>query len=309
MGDVSPDAAQAGADFWCPDGSWPESPRRRHGAERHTLRALCTRSCEALGCLTVDEGNIHVSQAEQTPPLARVTCKRSLPSSKWRVFVKRPSTRSARAGGNDEFGLFLGGDHSISIGTIAAVSQRGKVGVVWVDAHTDMNTPNTSPSGNIHGMSLASLLGDGPKQLVDIGCPGAKLSPQQVVVIAAHDIDNDEKVRVKQSGIQVYTMRDIDQQGIDALSQQILGRFKSMNSIHVSLDIDACDPSYAVGVGTPVAGGLRYREAHLLMELLADSGKVRSMDAVECNPILDSRNQTAETAVELILSLLGKQIL
>ena len=262
----------------------------------------------ALGYHTIDEGNIRVSQAEQTPPLARTHLNAHFLPQVASICQATFDTISA-AWRDDEFALFLGGDHSISIATVAAVSQRSRVGVVWVDAHTDMNTPNTSPSGNIHGMSLATLVGDGPRQLIDIGFLGAKLSPQQVVVIAAHDIDHDEKIRVKRSGIQVYTMRDVDQQGIGELTQQILGKFKSMDSIHVSLDLDACDPSYAVGVGTPVAGGLRYREAHLLMELLADSGKVRSMDVVECNPILDSRNQTAETAVELILSLLGKQIL
>jgi arginase len=211
---------------------------------------------------------------------------------------------------DNEFGLFIGGDHSISIATVAAVTAlRGDIGVLWVDAHTDMNTPQSSPSGNIHGMSAAVLLGEGPVDLVNIGYPGTKIKPQQLAMIGVRSIDEVERKRVRASGMRVHTMREIDEQGISAIAAQILEQFAPYAHIHVSFDLDSCDPSFAPGVGTPVLGGLSYREAHLLLEILADSGKVCSMDVVEINPILDNRNGTAEIAVEMILSLLGKDIL
>lgn len=209
----------------------------------------------------------------------------------------------------DEYGLFLGGDHSMSIGTVSAVLQQENVGVLWIDAHADMNSPQTTPSGNIHGMSVASLLGDGPVELTDIGAPGPQMKPDQVAMIGLRNLDTDEKLKVSQTGILAYTMRELDELGMSVVARNVVKYFERFDHIHVSLDLDSCDPSIAPGVGTPVMGGLSYREAHLLMEILADSGKVRTVDVVEVNPILDNHNMTAEVAVELVASLFGQRII
>jgi arginase len=209
----------------------------------------------------------------------------------------------------DEIALFLGGDHSISIGTVSGVAGRGKHGVIWVDAHADYNTPRTTPSGNIHGMSVAALLGDGPKELIAIGGDAPKLHPAQVAMIGIRNLDAIERERLVQSGITILTMKEIDEQGIASAARQILAHFADVGSLHISLDMDSIDPAEAPGVGTPVRGGLTYREAHLLMELLAESGKIRSLDIVEINPILDTQNQTANLAVELAASLFGQRII
>lgn len=209
----------------------------------------------------------------------------------------------------DEIALFLGGDHSISIGTVSAVSGRGKHGVIWVDAHADYNTPRSSPSGNIHGMSVAALLGDGPKELTEIGGTAPKLQTTQVAMIGIRNLDVIERQRLRASGITVMTMKEIDEDGIASIARQVLEHFKEVDSLHISLDMDSIDPAEAPGVGTPVRGGLTYREAHLLMELFAESGKVRSLDIVEINPILDNQNQTANLAVELAASLFGQRII
>jgi arginase len=205
--------------------------------------------------------------------------------------------------------IFLGGDHSISIGSVAAVARQDRIGVLWVDAHADFNTPQSSPSGNIHGMGVAALLGDGPSELVNIGYEGAKLDAAQVAMIGIRDLDAEERKRLIRSGIDVHTMRQLDEHGMATIARMVLDRFIDMDHIHVSLDLDALDPSVAPGVGTPVSGGLRYREAHLLMEILADSNKVQSVDVVEVNPILDRENKTAKVAVELLASLFGQRIL
>ncbi|MFH1156555.1 MAG: arginase [Pseudomonadota bacterium] len=206
------------------------------------------------------------------------------------------------------FPLFLGGDHSIAIGTIGGVTHKAPTGLIWIDAHGDFNTPETSPSGNIHGMPLAVLLGEGNDRLVNLGRSGAKLDPESVVLIGIRDLDPRERERLKKSKITVYTMRDIDEQGISAIANKALMKFIHMKRIHVSLDMDALDPAEAPGVGTPVPGGLTFREAHLLMEIVADSGKLSSMDLVEINPILDQANSTAMLAVDLTVSALGKSI-
>ena len=208
-----------------------------------------------------------------------------------------------------QFPLFIGGDHSIAIGTVAAVTNDEPTGLIWIDAHGDFNTPDTSPSGNIHGMPLAVLIGEGHDSLVNIGRPGAKIHPENVVMIGQRDLDAKEKERIKKTGITVFTMRDIDEQGISSVANKALMKFIHLKRIHLTVDMDALDPVEAPGVGTPVPGGISYREAHLLMEILADSGKITSMDLVEINPILDIANQTAELAVELTLSALGKSIL
>jgi len=209
----------------------------------------------------------------------------------------------------DDFAIVLGGDHSISIGSIAAMARRRPTGVIWVDAHGDFNTPETSPSGNVHGMPVAALIGQGALSLVNVGYAGAKLQPSQIVMIGVRDLDPEERARLAESHISVFTMTEIDEHGIAEVTRRALDRLNFMDVLHVSLDMDALDPEDAPGVGTPVRGGISYREAHLLMEILAHSGKVRSLDIVEINPILDERNQTAETAVALAASLLGKRIL
>ncbi|MBZ0299129.1 MAG: arginase [Anaerolineae bacterium] len=203
--------------------------------------------------------------------------------------------------------VFLGGDHSIALGSVAgALSQSDRVGVIWVDAHGDFNSPKTSPSGNIHGMVVRSLMGEGPELLV-LG--ERHLRPDQIVMIGVRDLDAQERVDLRTSGIKVFTMREIDENGIADVMYAALRVLGDVDAIHVSFDMDSLDPSIAPGVGTPVAGGLNYREAHLLMEMLADDHRVRSLDLVEVNPILDISNRTAEIAVGMAASLFGQRIL
>ena len=211
--------------------------------------------------------------------------------------------------GEGAFPLFIGGDHSIAIGTVGGVSHDRPTGLIWIDAHADFNTPVTSPSGNIHGMPLAVLTGDGDDRLVNLGRPGPKVDPENIVMIGIRDVDRLERARLKKSGITVYTMSDIDEQGMSTIAKKALMKLIHLKRVHLSLDIDALDPVEAPGVGTPVPGGLTFREAHLFMEILADSGKLTSMDLVEINPILDQANKTAKLAVDLIVSALGKSIL
>lgn len=205
--------------------------------------------------------------------------------------------------------IFLGGDHTIAVGSIAGITAAGRTGVIWVDAHGDFNTPDTSPSGNPHGMALAALLGDGDPDLVAIGRPGAKLAATDVVLIGLRSVDAEEKLRLRASGITLYTMRDIDERGMGAIAREALARLEHCERLHVSFDIDAIDPQEAPGAGTRVPGGLTYREAQLLMEIIADRGGVDSLDLVEINPILDVANRSARLAVELAASLFGKRIL
>jgi arginase len=209
----------------------------------------------------------------------------------------------------NEFPIFLGGDHSISIGTVAAASENGQIGLIWVDAHGDFNIPESSPTGNIHGMPVAVLIGQGDEKLVNIGYPGPKVHPTHIIQIGIRNLDPIERKRLNQSGVSVFTMRHLDELGMAAVARQALDRLRHLSRIHVSLDMDSLDPAEAPGVGTPIPGGLTYREAHLLMEILGDSGRVSSMDVVEINPILDEGNKTAELAVELVASLLGQRIL
>ena len=204
--------------------------------------------------------------------------------------------------------IFLGGDHSIAIGSIGGVTHHESCGVLWIDAHGDYNNPDISASGNIHGMPLSILMGHGFDELVNIGRRGAKLRPENVVLIGIRDLDDKERQAIKKSGIQVYTMRDIDEQGINNVINSSMEKLSAVDRIHVSLDVDGIDPQFAPGVGTPVPGGLTYREAHLLMETIADSQKLFSMDIVEINPMLDKYNETAQLAIELTASLFGKHI-
>ncbi len=209
----------------------------------------------------------------------------------------------------EEIPIFIGGDHSISIGSVGGMSHHEPVGVIWIDAHGDFNTPETTISGNIHGMSLALLLGKGYPELVNVGRKGAKLHAKDVVMIGVRELDPQERERLKDSGIAVYTMRDIDERGIGVVIREALGKLAHRQRLHISLDMDGLDPMVVPGVGTTVPGGLTYREAQLLMEIIADTGRLASLDIVEINPILDQRNQTAQIAVELAVSLFGKSIL
>jgi arginase len=211
--------------------------------------------------------------------------------------------------------VILGGDHSIAMGTLAGLSrffkERGeRIGLIWIDAHADSNTPETSPSGNIHGMPLAVALGLGPPALVNLAgfCPMVEGSAAALVGI--RDVDLAERKNVKALGIGAFTMRDIDERGMRAVMEEAIARAsRDTAGIHVSFDLDGIDPDLAPGVGTPSPGGLSYREAHLAMEMLADTGKVVSVELVEVNPILDHQNATARLGVGLLASLLGKKIL
>jgi len=211
--------------------------------------------------------------------------------------------------------LVLGGDHSLAAGSVAATAdfvrrEEKPLGLIWVDAHGDMNTPGTSGSGNVHGMPLAALLGSEPAELSRIGGFSPKVKPEHTVLIGIRNLDEREKERIRESGVQVFTMKDIDRNGIaQVVEQAIATASRDTAGIHVSFDMDVCDPTIAPGVGTPVKGGLDYREAHMVMEMVADSGVLRALDLVEVNPILDDRNMTAILGVELASSALGMRIL
>ena len=212
--------------------------------------------------------------------------------------------------------IVLGGDHSLAAGSVAAAAEWAKqkkdrpIGLVWVDAHGDMNTPATSLSGNVHGMPLAALLGPEPAELAKIGTFAPKVLPEHTVLVGVRNLDEREKVSVRDSHVHVFTMKDIDRQGIAAIIEQAVSLAGTDTAgIHVSFDMDVCDPQIAPGVGTPVKGGLDYREAHMVMEIVADSGLLTSLDLVEVNPTLDVRNATAQLGTELALSALGMKIL
>lgn len=215
----------------------------------------------------------------------------------------------------DVFPLTLGGDHSVSMGTVTGNGLRGRpgrTGVIWVDAHTDYNTPESSPSGNIHGMPVAHLTGRGDERLTRLdGLVSGDwaIRPEDVVMIGIRSVDARERELLRDAGIKAYTMKDVDQLGITRIHEETQERLSDVERLHVSFDADALDPGVCPGVGTPIPGGLSYREGHLLMELLSESGRVTSMDIVEVNPILDTRNQTAEVMVGMAASLLGQRIL
>jgi len=211
--------------------------------------------------------------------------------------------------------LVLGGDHSLAVGSLAGVSnffrqQSKKMGCLWLDAHGDMNTPESSPSGNVHGMPLAALIGDGAPELVDLLGYKPKVEPRNVALVGVRDLDARERRLVKESGVHAFTMRDIDERGMREVMSEAL-RFASDDTegIAVSLDMDFVDPEDAPGVGTPVRGGVTYRESHLAMEMIADSQAMVSLEVVEINPVIDLHNKTALLGVEMILSALGKKIL
>jgi arginase len=209
----------------------------------------------------------------------------------------------------------LGGDHSVGAGSVAATAAFARrsgrpIGLLWVDAHGDMNTPASSPSGNVHGMPLAAIVGSEPRELSGIGGFSPKVLPAHAVLIGVRNLDDAEKERIRSAGIHVFTMKDIDRRGIAAVADEALAlATDGTDGVHVSFDLDVCDPTIAPGVGTPVMGGLDYREAHTLMEMIADSGRLRALDLVEVNPVLDVRNATADLGAELASSALGKKIL
>jgi arginase len=211
--------------------------------------------------------------------------------------------------------LSLGGDHSLAAGSIAgtaaALREHPKpFGLLWIDAHADMNTPETSRSGNVHGMPLAAVMGKGPAELARVGGFSPKVDPRRCAVVGLRNLDEQEKETVRQSGVHAYTMKDIDLRGMAAIMREVLSILCADGAVlHVSFDMDAVDPFISPGVGTPVQGGLSYRESHLLMEMVFDSERLIALDVVEVNPILDTQNSTARLGVELILSALGKKIL
>src|SRR5215475_13940805 len=270
---------------------------------------------EELGHVVEDGGNLAVAIAEQKKsgdPHAKYLKEITATCSKHAETV----FKTLEAG---KFPLVLGGDHSVAAGTVAGVAeffrqqrrvQEQKIGLIWIDAHADINTPETSPSGNVHGMPLAAIMGLGPAELADIYGFKPKVHAENCVLVGLRDVDIREKENIKETGIEVYTMRDIDERGMRTVIEEALrvaGRGTA--GYHVSLDMDWIDPEDAPGVGTPVRGGASYREAHLAMEIIADHGRMTSFEIVEVNPVIDEHNRTADLAVELTLSAFGKKIL
>jgi arginase len=264
-----------------------------------------------LGHKVVDEGDIVIKNMEELkvgherarylPEIARAAA----------ILARKVE----RIMGLGHFPLVLGGDHSIAVGTVSGIAAYARrkdqrVGLLWIDAHGDINTPETSPSGNIHGMPLAALLGFGAGELTGVAGPAPKVDPANVALVGIRSLDTGEKKRLKETGVQVHTMSDIDRHGVPRVMQKALTRVTDgTDYVHVSVDLDAVDPSVAPGVGTPVKGGLDYREAHLIMEVIADAGVMTSLEMVEVNPILDQGNASAAFAVELVQSAFGKKIL
>lgn len=261
----------------------------------------------ALGYAVEDLGDLRVDRS--LPPAARGE-KMKYASEIARVNKELCDTVAAEMG-KGRFPLVLGGDHSIAIGTIKGVLQRVKrLGVIWFDAHTDVNTHETTGSGNIHGMSLAAALGYGHPDLTTIGGAEAKLLPENVVIIGARSIDPGERAFLKAKGIKVFTMHDIDRFGMKQVMEETMDIVSDgTDGVHLSLDLDGMDPWDAPGVGTPVTGGLSYRESHFAMELLFERNLLVSAEFVEVNPMLDQHNKTAVAAVELIGSAFGERIL
>lgn len=265
----------------------------------------------AIGYQVDDLGNVPVGQAEASPeghphakylPQIAATCQA----------IANLVEGTLERGGMP---LVLGGDHSVAAGTVAGISRQfhkhgHKIGLIWLDAHADMNTPETSPSGNIHGMPLACIVGLGPPELTQLAGHTPMVDPQNAVIVGLRDVDQMEKPHVRESGVRAFTMRDIDERGLRSVMEEALRLAgEGAAGIHLSLDMDFIDPQDAPGVGTPVRGGATYREAHLAMEMICDSGRMVSMEVVEVNPVIDEVNRTADLAVELIMSGLGKRIL
>ena len=261
---------------------------------------------EKLGYQVEDKGNVEAPIAETCaitdPKLKYIDC--IIPMSRR---VAGAVSTSVQAG---HLPLVLGGDHSLSLGSIRGAARQKKIGVLWVDAHADFNTPETTPSGNIHGMPLAALCGLGDQRLVQLWEEATPvIDPGHVAILGARDLDEGEKRNLSQAGVMVMGMEQVDRLGLVACMEKALERVTAdVDGLYLSFDMDAMDPRHAPGVGTPVPGGLTYREAHLICELVAETGKLVGMDAVEVNSILDVHNQTALLAVEFVLSALGKRV-
>ena len=266
---------------------------------------------ESLGYQIEDLGNVQVAQQESTP--SGPERAKYLPQIAKTCAALASAVSATVSSG--KFPLVLGGDHSVAVGTVAGVSyafrQRGeRIGMIWIDAHADMNTPDSSPSGNIHGMPLACCLGIGPPELARIFEYAPKLEGRNIVLIGLRDVDERERGLVRQSGVTAFTMRDIDERGLRSiLAEAIEHANEGTAGFHLSLDMDVVDPDEAPGVGTPVRGGITYREAHLAMETICDCSRMVSMEVVEVNPVLDEANRTALLGVELVMSAMGKKIL
>lgn len=266
---------------------------------------------ESLGHEVEDAGNISVVLAEQK--------KSGDPNAKYLKEITATCTKAAelviKTLEQGKVPLALGGDHSMAVGTMSGVAefyrrQGQHVGLIWIDAHSDINTPDTSPSGNVHGMPLGAIMGLGQAELANIFDWSPKVRPENCVLVGIRDVDLAEKENIRRAGIEVFTMRDIDERGMRTVMEEAL-RMAGRGTVgyHVSLDMDWVDPEDAPGVGTPVPGGSTYREAHLAMEIIADHGRMLSLDVVEVNPVIDEHNQTAELAVELVSSAFGKKII
>jgi arginase len=266
---------------------------------------------EQVGHIVEDGGNVPVSLPEQK--------KAGDPSAKYLKEITSTCTKEAELVVKTlEAGmvpLVLGGDHSVAAGTVSGVAEfyrreNKRIGLLWIDAHSDVNTPESSPSGNVHGMPLAALMGLGPTDLGNIYDFSPKVQPENCVLVGVRDIDDTERENIRRAGIEVFTMRDIDERGMRTVMEEALRMAgRGTAGYHVSLDMDWIDPEDAPGVGTPVRGGATYREAHLAMEIIADHGRMLSFEIVEVNPVIDERNRTADLAVELALSAFGKKIL
>ncbi|MBL8736996.1 MAG: arginase [Planctomycetes bacterium] len=264
-----------------------------------------------LGFAVEDDGDVGVPAPETRDP--------GSPKARYLEPIyhvcNRLRLRVRRSLEQGEIPIVLGGDHSIAIGTVSGVSEyfrnrSQKVGLIWVDAHGDMNTPESSPTGNIHGMPLATICGMGHPRLVEMGGFAPKVERKNVCLIGIRDIDEVERKIVKQSGIHAYTMRDVDERGMRSIMQECIGYATDGTAgFHVSFDLDGMDPRDVPGTGTPVKGGISWREASLLMEMVSDTGKMTSLEVTELNPILDVKNQSGEVAVDVILSAFGKRIL
>ena len=260
----------------------------------------------ALGILCSDWGNVETAVAE--------AAESGSPQARFLDEIKETCERIARAVaravGGGRTPVVLGGDHSIALGTLGGMATvHGPGAVLWLDAHGDLNTPETSPSGNIHGMPLGAALGRASEFFASEAWPLPELDPDRVVLLGVRSLDDGERAFVKERGIAVYTMSELDRRGVEPVMREALERVEGAPFVHLSLDMDVVDPDVAPGVGTPVRGGLSYREAHLAMELVAESGLLASLEIVEVNPILDRGNETAALAVELAASAFGARIL
>jgi arginase len=264
---------------------------------------------EAIGYTVEDSGNLIVTQREQLGACGGDALTAIAELSRELALATATAVRSG------EVPLVLGGDHSLAMGSVAgvatALAERGEaLGVIWLDAHGDINTPETSTSGNVHGMPVAHILGLGDPRLAGIATPAPAVRPEHLVMVGLRDLDPPEQMHIGRLGITAFTMRDIDERGLKSvMAEAIAIASNGTGGIHVSCDPDWIDPMDAPGVGTPVRGGATYREGHLALEMVADSGRLVAMDLVEINPVLDERNRTAALAVDLIVSAFGKRIL